>query len=837
MATILSGSYSSLLFTACMMGLGLGTTIAAARLKALEDRASSNVNGTMTLTAATAAITSGLAFGPLIAGTISQMLGVKTALFVHVIICLLSVVYGSHKCPEMLLCKTNSWPSVGQLCQEFKQAVNPDVSLMILATAAHSILFFGHVLQWLPVECSQYWPGVLAPAKFGILYLFLILFPALFAYHAGKAGDTVGHPTMVFLAGLLITIAVFFAGAVASPGSIVGVHFLSATGFGIVMLSTGAQLVKVAPEEMLAKAMALQSFAWDIGAMYGPLLVEYLTSTLGNKGAFQIMSTIGVAFSISFVFLDSVIAGRSKIKTLENKDQRSSLPPFLNKWKGTFTTTVFGLFLVGLVFTGIPSLNLNHDFEHGPMNIQPPFTPDDDGETPLFTSFEKDRTESEWEAYKAARARCKWVDTLVSSQDAGICYRSWPTKEAYMADPDRHQVRCSPELKGKWAKRAKGIYSQDCVEHKPALLRADAAPTDGDSDEWRIQRIGPLKSSGGDDWHDLLFSDPTSLRKYLRWHPSLSITGSFIGIVDGVTGEPLAYPPVRLHHIHVYTDHFTQESFERHSDSGCLSREGGAKCLMEMFPAGYGMRVERPYEVACSFNDVRASKQANVAKSNQTELMYFLEIGFQTTLRRVTPITRGAFMLAGDPYSPAMTYDIPNTPSVLWSTMKNPRDQYLWFYGIHSHMPMVDELWILTAEAETIGLNKGQYVLPSEFPWDVLAPLNFTSDSMKEELAAIWDKHLRTMAGKPTIRQSHRMCRIAGSTQLYSLPGLGARGYDRQPERDCLATLSGDWKEGDVLTMIAFNRGLPPKTKPTTRRQHSFLRVLSHQEAFVCWAR
>lgn len=801
MATIVSVSLPSLIFTGILMGVGCGISIVVAKLNVGDVSTPTNVGKSTAPIAAM--MTLSRAFGPLLAGPMSNKFGIRVTLIVQVIICIATLGYGTSTVPETLEKKRSEWPTFGQLIKEFRQAVNLDVAMMILATATYSTLFLGMMLQGIPVICSEYCPDVLEPAKLGIVFCVLVMAPAFFAVPAGKLGDKHGHPITVFLAGILCTVACFLGGAATSAGMVIGMTMVNAVGFGIVMVSSGAQLVNVAPKGTLSKGISLHTFAADIGGMLGPILVQTLSSSMGPKIAFQMLALIGIAFTATFLYLDSDKKESAKDKA------RIPLPAALTSKKGAVIGTLCGIYFIGIVLNSGAPKQL-HDYDHGPMITGPMAEKNEDGIAPLFITDESSSTE--YAKYEQIRSRCEWKKVAAEDREGKICYKKWPTKEDWKHDPAAFNFRCAPKLAEERKEFAQDISFADCEQ-----------PVDPEDEEnkdvWRFQRVGPFFGTGSYDWHDVLYNNPTNLKEAMQKEQSMFITGSYIAVVDE-KGVPYPYPPIHLHHIHVYENNFIPESFERHGDAGCFSDKGGTDCLLELLPEGYGFKVSKKgLEVSCNVNDVRAA--------NSEQIEFYFEIAFRTTPKHVIPIARAGFMLPGDPYSPATTYDLTGQPSVLWSTFKNPLDQYMWFYGIHSHMSMVDELYIFTASADDVGLNKAPYVLSTEIPWEVLPlPANgtFTTETMKAQIDAGWAEYIKTVKNSP--RQTNKMCKLKGARENFDLPGIGPKGYDRKPERDCLADLSGDWKAGDLITMVAFNFATP-SGKPYP--QHSLLRVLTHQ--------
>ena len=74
---------------------------------------------------------------------------------------------------------------------------------------------------------------------------------------------------------------------------------------------------------------------------------------------------------------------------------------------------------------------------------------------------------------------------------------------------------------------------------------------------WHTQRVGPLVSTGGDDWWALSWNDPGFLSSAMRVGiarstsaPAVGVAAHFTGAVDSL-GAAISYPPIHQHHVHV----------------------------------------------------------------------------------------------------------------------------------------------------------------------------------------------------------------------------------------------------------------------------------------------
>ena len=108
----------------------------------------------------------------------------------------------------------------------------------------------------------------------------------------------------------------------------------------------------------------------------------------------------------------------------------------------------------------------------------------------------------------------------------------------------------------------------------------------------------------------------------------IDILGNYIAPLDANTSEPLLYPPIHVHHLHMYPSdkHQTQRSFfmERHADSACHRPEPGMKgdeCLFRMLPRGHAFQIFQGINTDFELNDVQPNASTN------EPLHYYLELG------------------------------------------------------------------------------------------------------------------------------------------------------------------------------------------------------------------
>ena len=160
--------------------------------------------------------------------------------------------------------------------------------------------------------------------------------------------------------------------------------------------------------------------------------------------------------------------------------------------------------------------------------------------------------------------------------------------------------------------RDDGLEYHEC--RHPVEGEAEAPPSLRSS--WHVQRVGPLRSSGGYDWWQLSGRDVAMLASEVRARSAVFLVESFIGAIDG-SGAPIAYPPLHLHHVHILPEqpslrfHYLGAPYETHMNL-VIERHGewnfaGATPAVraEAEPAGYGRLVSWPLDIDSEINDVR----------------------------------------------------------------------------------------------------------------------------------------------------------------------------------------------------------------------------------------
>ena len=311
-----------------------------------------------------------------------------------------------------------------------------------------------------------------------------------------------------------------------------------------------------------------------------------------------------------------------------------------------------------------------------------------------------------WLAYTKSRAQCEWtpatsgitIADVESSQDAYNAHL-WKYVPFPFCDPFCQLYNGHPVVK---------------------LCGVDA----GAEQQWRIQRVGPIASHGGDNFIIIRGDDALELSRELKAYPTGGwITAIFLAAVDA-SGKILGFPPIHIHHSHlgplsmVGILDFVAPLHFPHGETSCQPADGGDFCYMFTFPDGTGYHVTEPFLLNAYINDVRAA--------HSPALNVTLEAAVRYTRR---PVRRnlGVWYVATDSDTNAFamlflakqsfyTFTVPwNDQAVIWATFKSVVSGTLLNIWHHTHVADgFDEMWLMDATPPQLGLEDGlsPYTLP-----------------------------------------------------------------------------------------------------------------------------
>ena len=137
---------------------------------------------------------------------------------------------------------------------------------------------------------------------------------------------------------------------------------------------------------------------------------------------------------------------------------------------------------------------------------------------------------------------------------------------------------------------------------------------------WHTQRVGPIQSTGGNDWWQFSWDNFANLRAELEASGTMEVTGHIITPVDAA-GNIIPHPPIHIHHVHVVAGSASFASsiaemtakvgggnsfFEHHGDWQFPAAEGGVESLGEDY-GSHGKLFVKPFSTNLELNDMRPS--------------------------------------------------------------------------------------------------------------------------------------------------------------------------------------------------------------------------------------
>ena len=233
----------------------------------------------------------------------------------------------------------------------------------------------------------------------------------------------------------------------------------------------------------------------------------------------------------------------------------------------------------------------------------------------------------------------------------------------------------------------------------------------------RRVRVGPFNTRAGGTY------DVTSALIYSLFNIGDRIT-SFTALPVTHLGEPVGYPPLYVHHIHVgrLTDFYDEHWFTSHGDFpigndfgiGARSTKGYTTSL----PDGYCFAVdcELPFAVQAIIQDMRSVLSA-------PELSIYVEVNFG--LAPLEAATEPATLVWNEaPHGPFgySRFAVLGEPTMSWWTMRWPASGELFPSArLHSHYARHYRLFLIDGAPETLA-NFGSHVRNIEYLHDSIPP-------------------------------------------------------------------------------------------------------------------
>jgi len=257
-----------------------------------------------------------------------------------------------------------------------------------------------------------------------------------------------------------------------------------------------------------------------------------------------------------------------------------------------------------------------------------------------------------------------------------------------------------------------------------SLLVGECTAPSSRGGTWHVQRVGPLTSVGGYDWHAGSWIDPGFVSGAIAKGGGVAgVLAHFTGAVDATGSHALSYPPIHQHHTHIVpapTDVFilpmsgwsSNRLIQVHGDWD-FSSEGstGLQAMGQHYRGRVKLLNERP-SINFELNDVRALGSPPLTYYYQVAMLIGTGeqidtspvISFHKTHNAPGPPPTG-LVLGGQTAAVALfaspiTQDAHAYYSGLW-----PIDSRLLSATWHSHAAVQQFSFLFSASAPQLGLG------------------------------------------------------------------------------------------------------------------------------------
>lgn len=185
----------------------------------------------------------------------------------------------------------------------------------------------------------------------------------------------------------------------------------------------------------------------------------------------------------------------------------------------------------------------------------------------LSPSIDKDRLPFAGTAILAeAHCDAKWKPFKTLERASVIHFPNDPAYETYQGVdlepehepwPEDHERRGFSKVMGLVENQKAGDYKMAAeagllVAGETGKILVGECTAKSTNGTWHTQRIGPLKSTGGYDWHQFSWVDPGFVTSaFPAGGGAASFLGHFTGPVDADGKSGISNPPLHQHHVHV----------------------------------------------------------------------------------------------------------------------------------------------------------------------------------------------------------------------------------------------------------------------------------------------
>lgn len=347
-----------------------------------------------------------------------------------------------------------------------------------------------------------------------------------------------------------------------------------------------------------------------------------------------------------------------------------------------------------------------------------------------------------------------------------------------------------------------------------------------------IERFGPFYSRGGTDWSVTQLQGVSNLGNLTEYMKNRTIN-FFAGMLVPVhvNGTIIGYPPLHIHHAHVYAYGDRKERrkkipvpqldghqliFQSHGDTYCQDSDGGVACMLRELDNGEAFQLvnsQSGISADWEVNDVRPK-----ARSDEGNLMeWYFEVVLVHSIEQSKP-TQGAISTKVQPVTfmgfnnpcwggGPCTYAMPlDASSVLayynYSHMSVLGPGLLKNFIVHTHQTVMDSIFVFKGAGVGTALEK--------FRRDAALPIildchgeqgGFSIEQAKREIFSslpTTDAELVCEATKPSV---HFECSGHEESQE-------CHAYDRRLQLNCLESVH--LEPLDTLWVVAFNRAHKP---------------------------
>lgn len=291
-----------------------------------------------------------------------------------------------------------------------------------------------------------------------------------------------------------------------------------------------------------------------------------------------------------------------------------------------------------------------------------------------------------------------------------------------------------------YAKRPRDVASKD---GRPKTIRC-VGKEETEDGRWHVERIGPFRSTGGNDWWQFAYLDMFGFGGSLGEKYRILGEGNPIGMTAHWSGpitpegSPIGLPPLHIHHIHMtegagfswssdILDCVVKGSncpdggmmFAHHGDKQLLhvddERDGGTHTFGEDYGSEWAKKVYEPVSCTGEINDMRPAGSPEI------------EWWYQTAVRVVEGKKRDArkplsmhylynpFEIGVDTqFSRFATFRThPSHDSVHVYTGRMPFAGEIVHADGHEHMGAAQQMFLFEGTPEDLGLDK----LPFDYTW------------------------------------------------------------------------------------------------------------------------